>query len=115
MPRDYVMGNNTYEYHRAYYLKNKERMDAYRKQWEIDNPKRTAYYTQKINAKKRGISFELTFEEWVDWWGEDWDRRGRCKTELVMARNGDTGAYSLDNIYKSTASDNVVESNRPRR
>ncbi len=37
---------------------------------------RQRYYAQRKNAKQRGIGWELTFQQWLDWWGEDLDRRG---------------------------------------
>jgi len=67
------------------------------------------YTSQKGHAKHRGIEFNLTFEEWMDWWGDDFDKRGRGKDDLVMARIGDTGPYELGNIKKITFSENRRE------
>jgi hypothetical protein len=74
--------------------------------WRAKNPIRYAFLDQRCNAKKRGIPFEFSFEEWVEWWGEDINRRGCNADGLVMARYGDDGPYQPDNVYKSKASDN---------
>ena len=66
-----------------------------------------AYVKHKSKAKQRGVEFLLTFEEWRDWWGDDFDSRGRVKGGLVMARHGDTGPYALGNIYKTTCEENT--------
>lgn len=91
---------------------NKERHDELRNKWREANPKRTAYKNQQLNAKQRGIEWQLTFEEWRDWWGSDWNQRGCTKGCLVMARYGDTGPYALDNIYKTTCEENSRDRER---
>jgi len=71
-------------------------------------------YSQ-FGAKKRGIAFLLTFEEWYQWWFQNGvDKNdpsiGGLKrnqlTELCMCRFNDTGPYALNNIYCSTRSQN---------
>lgn len=61
---------------------------------------RNAYSSQKANAKRRGIGWELTFEQWLTWWGEDLKNRGVGHDKLQMQRFADTGPYRLDNIRK---------------
>jgi hypothetical protein len=68
-----------------------------------------AYNQQKGDAKKRNIEFKLTFEEWSNWWGADFENRGVGANKLVMGRYGDTGAYELSNIKKITFGDNSRE------
>ena len=68
---------------------------------------RKAYNQQKKGAKKRGIEFLLTFEQWVEWWGDDFSKRGRGTFDLHMCRRLDSGPYSLENIYKGTAKENL--------
>jgi hypothetical protein len=68
-----------------------------------------AYTQQKGDAKKRGIEFKLTFEEWSNWWGKDFQNRGVGANKLVMGRHGDVGAYELSNIKKITFGDNIRE------
>ena len=48
----------------------------------------------------------MTFKQWLDWWGEDLDQRGRGGHELSMQRPCDSGPYALDNIRKGTPKDN---------
>jgi hypothetical protein len=67
---------------------------------------RTLFAQHKANAKTRGIGFELTFEQWMEWWGEDLPKRGRGPLDLQMCRKGDAGPYALGNIYKGTAREN---------
>lgn len=67
------------------------------------------FLAQRRRAKARGISWELTFEQWVDWWGQDLHQRGVKSQEFCMGRKGDTGPYSLDNIKKITTRQNIME------
>lgn len=114
------------EYHQAYYAKNREhniaRAAKWKKDnpirakktlakctlaWKIANPKRIAFSGQKNNAKKRGIEFLFTLDEWIDWWGDDFALRGRNPSDLCMARIGDQGAYEIGNVVKATCYDNT--------
>lgn len=68
--------------------------------------KKVAYLKQRDRAKFRGIGWEITFEEWCDWWGEDFNNRGVSTSSLQMCRIADKGPYRLDNIYKGTPKQN---------
>ncbi len=65
-------------------------------------------------AKKRNVDFELTFDEWYNWWlsnGVDKNATPLSfnrlqKDELCMCRKNDQGAYNLTNIYCATRSQN---------
>lgn len=65
-----------------------------------------AYRSQRGGARRRGIAFKLTFEEWLRWWGEDIERRGRGECDLQMQRIADAGAYELGSIKKGTPREN---------
>lgn len=65
------------------------------------------YHSQRNGAKKRGIEWRLTFREWLDWWGEDLDRRGSGRDQLQMQRKLDSGPYALGNIVKGVPRQNV--------
>jgi hypothetical protein len=69
------------------------------------------YRNQKAAAKKRGIPFLLTFEEWRDIWDTSGklEQRGRRRGQYVMARFNDQGAYEVGNVRICTAGDNVAE------
>ena len=72
----------------------------------------TAFRDQRAQAiKKRGIEWHFTFDEWLDWWGDDIVNRGREKGKLVMARYNDTGPYHPDNVRKLEFGMNTRESN----
>ena len=60
-----------------------------------------AFHHHRRNATRHGISFLFTLPEWWQWWQIDgrWERRGRNATDLIMARHGDMGPYSADNVY----------------
>lgn len=80
------------------------------------NPKgrdipRTRYKEHRIAAGKRGIPFQLTFEEWWGIWQASgkWEQRGRRKGQYVMARFGDKGPYAADNVHICTTSHNLSE------
>lgn len=69
-----------------------------------------AFKDQRAKAiKERGIEWHFTFDEWLDWWGDDIVNRGREKGKLVMARYNDTGPYHPDNVKKITVSENARE------
>lgn len=61
---------------------------------------RARFSSQKRGAARRGVGWELTFQQWLDWWGEDLDRRGPGIDQLQMQRKLDTGPYALGNISK---------------
>lgn len=66
------------------------------------------YHNQRYHASKvRGIEFNLSFEEWLDWWGDDIENRGCTAGKLQMGRYNDEGPYALGNIYKCTIEENL--------
>jgi len=81
---------------------------------EWDRKKRTlgaAFYSQKYTANARGIKFDLTFPEWFKIWQESGklELRGRG-AGYCMARIGDTGGYSKDNVEIITIGQNFSDS-----
>jgi hypothetical protein len=79
---------------------------------------RQRFYEQKGKAGFRGIEWNLTFEQWYQWWldqGIDKDYATQVnRDQLCMCRPGDNGPYSIDNIYCGTRSQNTRERNRTR-
>lgn len=72
------------------------------------------YYVQKSDAKRRGIAFQFTFEEWCNWWetnlGPDWFiLRGKLNHQYCMARKGDEGPYAVSNVYCPTNAQNYLD------
>jgi hypothetical protein len=113
-------------YNRAYHEAHKPRIKALNKAWreanpkkiraisqawETNNPDKRAFYKQRWHAKRRGIPFLLTLEEWVMLWKDSgkWELRGRSKGQYVMARVGDQGPYAVGNVYICTTSENISD------
>lgn len=67
---------------------------------------RQKFASQKCLAKKRGIGWELTFDQWLEWWGKDINRRGNGHDMLQMLRYSEDEPYALGNIYKGTPREN---------
>jgi len=74
--------------------------------WRERNPKRYAWLGQRHTSSQRNIDFNLTFEQFVEFWGVDFSKRGRKMVQMCMARYEDKGAYEMGNIYKTTNADN---------
>lgn len=67
----------------------------------LNNPLyKQSYAKQKYNATQRNIPFELSFEQWLYIWlvSGKIKKRGIHGDEYCMARHGDKGAYSTDNV-----------------
>lgn len=89
---------------KAFFLRNPEAKSKYNKK-----SARTPifkYHVQKNGAKRRGIGFYLTFEEWWGIWEPFWNMRGVNRESLVMCRKNDTGPYQVGNVYIDTYSNN---------
>lgn len=70
-----------------------------------------AYITQKSGARQRGIEWRFTFESWWLIWEDHFHLRGPGKDDLCMARKGDEGPYSPENVYLTTNSRNSIDKN----
>jgi hypothetical protein len=64
------------------------------------------YEQNRRNALARGVRWKLTFQEWFEFWGDDIDKRGCFRNQLVMMRYEDKGDYELGNIFKGSQSQN---------
>lgn len=67
---------------------------------------RVKFHAQRRNAERRGIGWQLTFQQWLGWWGDDIVRRGRGIDDLCMQRLRDEGPYALGNIRKGIPKQN---------
>lgn len=71
------------------------------------------YRNHRVNAIKRNIVFNITYDDWVAWWlanGIDKSVKSMPKYNgqtLCMCRYNDTGPYELNNIYCDTVSGNL--------
>jgi|694.fasta_scaffold83810_4 hypothetical protein len=77
-----------------------------------DVPYWTQYQMQRAMARKRNIEWHLTFAQWLEWWGDDIEYRGKHPTDLVMGRIDTNKPYQLDNLLKTTHADNISRSVR---
>ncbi len=73
-----------------------------------------AYNTQKQGAKRRGVRWYFTFENWVQWWetklGPDWmKKRGKAINQYQMARKKDEGPYAAWNVECLLTSQNIKD------
>jgi hypothetical protein len=69
---------------------------------------RQCYTRSKADAKRRGIDFLFTFEEWKQWWIDTgkWELRGKTRGSFQMCRFNDQGPYAVDNVYCDTVEAN---------
>lgn len=67
------------------------------------------YRQQRAQAKRRGIPFELTFEQWWSLWEPHFDRRGAVKGAMQMCRTRDQGGYTQGNVRIDTVEANHAE------
>ena len=80
----------------------------------MPNRAKQKYGWQRRSAIARGIDWQLTFDEWYKWWLDNGidkhtDTMPMCKDKPVMCRKGDTGPYSLSNIYCATSDQNRID------
>lgn len=77
-----------------------------------------AYAQQRRDARHRSIDFLLSFDQWLDIWEASGRlaERGRLYGQFVMARLGDVGSYSVDNVEIITSGQNHKDGNigKPR-
>ena len=72
-----------------------------RRQRRFERTPRGQYIRHKNNAKRRGITWEFTFESWFAVWQRDpekWKKRGNKKGCYQMARIKDSGPYAESNV-----------------
>lgn len=72
---------------------------------------RDKFRAQRGKAKQRGIDWQLTFEEWLGIWEKSgkFELRGRQSGNYVMARFGDVGPYSVDNVFVEESGKNISD------
>jgi hypothetical protein len=62
------------------------------------------YSWHKSNAAGRGISYELTFKQWLDTWGDSIliRNRGQGDKRLRLERIDKTRGYVMGNVHLAT-------------
>jgi len=80
---------------------------SYEQRCSIPRKATDAFQSQRANARKRGISWEMTpWQWWTIWQGSGlWSKRGRGQG-YVMCRRGDAGPYSPGNVFIALARHN---------
>jgi hypothetical protein len=80
------------------------------------DPLKNKYWTQKACAKRRGISFLLSYNDWWDIWQQSgkWNERGCKKGQYVMSRHNDMGSYEVGNIFIQQHGINIAEAQTGR-
>lgn len=76
-----------------------------------DKKTRQKYASHKHQAKIRNIEWLFTFESWINMWLDSgkWEQRGNKGHQYCMARKGDKGPYSPDNVIIKTTNENKAE------
>lgn len=69
------------------------------------------YNYQKRHAASRGLTFNLTFEEWWSIWETSgkYSERGKKPHQYCMSRHKDSGGYDVGNVYISQVSANLID------
>ena len=67
------------------------------------------YNEHKSGAKARGIAFDLSYEQWVEIWGDRIHMRGVGADQFGMLRTRDEGGYTVGNVRVGTPRDNQQE------
>lgn len=79
--------------------------------------KRCTYRICISNARRRGISWDLTYVQWCSIWTKSghWSERGCKRGQYVMARFGDVGSYAVNNVKICLCSENLRDANLGRK
>jgi hypothetical protein len=104
-------------YMRARYANDRAKFSADVYVWQSNNRNKAAYYFQKSSARRRGVPFLLTFDEWWATWEASgkWEQRGRSNEHYCMARYRDQGPYAVGNVRICTNLENQREQVRKGR
>lgn len=75
------------------------------------------FQQQCAGAKRRGIEWAISFEEWLAVWEASgkWESRGIGRARYVMARFGDVGPYAASNVEIITSAQNTVDAHKNGR
>lgn len=58
-----------------------------------------AWARARAQAHFRGEDWQLTFEDWVQVWGDRWPLRGRTRHSLALMRRDWHGPWRVDNCF----------------
>jgi hypothetical protein len=77
--------------------------------------KYVAFLRARSQAHYRGELWTLTWDQWQEFWGEDWHRRGRLPHQIRMSRRDWNQPWCLDNMVKMTQSEHNRHNAKRRR
>lgn len=78
-------------------------------------PQRTCFFRAREQARWRGESWLLTWEEWWGLWEPNWRQRGRGRDDLCMMRLDPDEGWSLANVVIVTRITYLRRRNEYRR
>jgi hypothetical protein len=70
---------------------------------------RYRFLAHRAHAKARGIRFMLSYQQWLDLWGDKLPMRGRGLGRLCMARRRDRGGYQRHRVEIVAHNKNVED------
>lgn len=71
------------------------------------------YLVMRSQAAYRGEAFELTFQDFCDFWTDErWELRGRKTNELTLTRRDPNQAWSVENCVIMTRKEQLNISNK---
>lgn len=75
----------------------------------ITRDKYYAYLKHRSQAKYRGESYELTWQDWLHIWPQHlWDSRGRRSHDLCLTRRDFDGEWSIVNTVVCTRREHFI-------
>lgn len=82
----------------------------------IEQTPTRAYASQKHNASRRGIEFQIALLDWWNIWQASghWNERGRGQG-YVMCRVNDEGPYAVGNVFIDTAINNCSQAPKKKK
>jgi hypothetical protein len=70
---------------------------------------RSRFIQRRARAKQRGIPFMLSYQQWLDIWGDKLPLRGRGLGRLCMASRRDRGGYQRHRVEIIADNKNVED------
>ena len=73
------------------------------------------FLRMRAQAKFRGEIFELTFDDFRELWGLDYDRRGRASDSLVLTKKNTQFTWSKNNCHIIRRQEQLIRDGGVRR
>jgi hypothetical protein len=75
----------------------------------------TPWMKARAQAKFRGETWELSFEQFYELWRDEWPNRGRQPDNIVMTREDTEGKWNKKNTILMTRKEHLVRHGRMRK